>query len=113
MTMTLTRLDFSAGGERVEVMPSPALFRALDEASGGLSALADRIEQGRLRHAELVDLIALLAQGRLHREEVEKAVLEEGAGAFIGLLARVLAVYFTGMKNLAEILSQGEAIAPI
>ena len=98
-------------GETIAIDPTPALFAALDEKSGGLTALAERIESGKLRHAELIDLIELLTKTRLHREEIEKSLLEEGAAFYIGHLARLLAIYFTGMKRLTEFLSPGEALA--
>lgn len=109
--MTHGALGFHLAGENIDIVPTPALFKSLDEASGGLAALAERIEGGKLRHAELVDIVALLTQGCLHREEIENAIIADGAAFFIGLVARILAVYFSGMKNLEEILKPGEVEA--
>lgn len=101
-------IRFAVSNEIILVQPTPALYADLDEKAGGLTALAEKIEGGKLRHAELIDIIALLAQGRVHREEIEKSLLEEGAAVYIGHLAQLLAIYFTGMKRITEFISPGE-----
>lgn len=104
-------LTLEIAGENIEIAPTPALFRDLDERCGSLIRLAEKIEAGQMRHAEMLDALEVLAFGRLHREEIESGLVTNGAGEALSALARLLAVYISGMKRLEALFPPGEAAA--
>lgn len=106
-----TPLTLVLGGEKIEIEPTPALFLALDENCDGLLTLVDKIEGHRLRHAEIVDALEVLARSRLHREEIEASLVEEGVATALATLARLMTVYMAGMKRLEALFPPGEETA--
>ncbi len=104
-------LTLTIAGEAIELAPTPTLFRNLDERCGSLILLAEKIEAGQMRHAEMLDALEVVASGRLHREEIESGLVVNGAGEALSALARLLTVYISGMKRLEALFPPGEAAA--
>ena len=104
--------SITIGGEDIEIIPTPALYARLDEAAGGLLKLAEKIESGNIRHEELVEMAMILTSARVHREEIEKSILEDGAALYLGHITRLVTLYFAGMKKLKELCDLGEMQAP-